>query len=266
MNINKIHRMWWLVAAVAVGLLAWASPAQAQINTEKLRTKKVRDGVHGFFEGSILWQTGNTDQLQAGVGARLEYNYKIHSPFLQGIYKLGQKSKEKYEHDGFLHARWPAMWHKRVGSELFGQLQFDEFKRLEMRTLAGAGVRVAAVLHKIVELYVGTGYMFEYEKLDLEETDPPDPHPSVTKHHRWTSYVSVRVDVTKWVKITTITYVQPRFDQMDDIRVLEDLSLTLTIYKKLKLVLSFVLDYDSDPPQEVSKLNTQLITKLRFSF
>lgn len=266
MNTKMIRKTCWSLAALVGILLGRAAPARAQINTESLRTEKVQPGVHGFFEGSLLWQRGNTDLLQAGLGARLEYNYKIHNPFLQGTYALGQKFNEKFLHNGFLHARWPAMWHKRVGSELFTQLQFDEFKRLNLRTLIGAGVRIAAVLHKNITLYVGTGYMFEYEKLDLEQTDPPDPHPAVTKSHRWTSYLSLHFQVSTWVDITNITYAQPRFDRMDDIRVLEDLSLTLTIYKNLKLVLSFLLDYDSDPPQAVEKLDTKLITKLRFEF
>ena len=261
-----MRKLSLFMTVLVLGLVGLVGSAAAQVNTEKLRSKKRLEGVHGFFEGAVTWQTGNTELLAAGVGARIEYNYKVHHPFLQGSYLLGQKDDEKYLHNGFVHARWPAMWHPRVGSEVFTQLQFDEFKLLNLRYLAGAGVRVAALLHKIVTVHIGTGYMFEYEKLDIEETVPPDPHPNETRHHRWTSYVSLRVDISKWVKLTNIAYVQPRFDRFSDVRFLEDLSLVVTIYKKLKLVTSFVLEYDSDPPRTVEKLDTLLLTKLRFAF
>ena len=248
---------------LGLGLVALPSPAQAQVNTESMRSKKKEDGVHGFFAGALSWQTGSTNVLAATAAARLEYNYKIHHPFLQASYSMGQKDKEKFLHNGFLHARWPAMWHRRVGTELFSQLQFDEFRLLTLRALAGAGVRVAAVIHKKVSLHIGSGYMFEYERLALESTNP---HPDTTYHHRWTNYVSIRVNVSKWLTLFNVLYAQPRFDKFSDVRILEDLSFQFTVYKTLKLVLTFILEYDSDPPDTVERLNTVLLNSLKVVF
>jgi len=63
-----------------------------------------------------------------------------------------------------------------------------------------------------------------------------------------------------------VAYVQPRFDRFSDLRVLEDLAATFTVHKRLKLELSFVLGYDSDPPIEVAPLDTKLASKLKFVF
>jgi hypothetical protein len=259
--------------SLGLGLGLGAPTAQAQVNTEKLRSKKKKEGVHGFVDLSVLWQTGNTNLLQVGAGARLEYNRGVHHPFLQGSYNIGQKDDAKYLHNGFLHARWPAMWHERVGSEVFTQLEFDEFKLLELRALGGAGVRVAAVLREHFELHLGSGYMFEYEDIEKEDLGlhpmaglHDARHPEKTYHHRWTNYLSLRVDVKKWLRLTNIVYAQPRFDEFSDVRVLEDFSALFKVHKALKLVLNFLLEWDSDPPLEVHALNTTFTVRLRYKF
>lgn len=264
---------WWPCLAVLLALLAGGREARAQVNTEKLQALKAKPGVHGYLEGAVVWQTGNTDLLQAGIGARIEYVRGVHRPFVQATYALGQKSGERFVHNGFLHARWPAMWHRRVGSEVFAQLEFNEFKLQRLRALAGAGVRVAAILASRVHLYLGSGYMFEYEDLDLPDLALPPMaglagrrHPARTYSHRWTSYVSLRVAVSGWLTLSNVTYAQPRFDHFSDLRVLEDFAATFTVYKRLKLELNFVLSYDSDPPIEVASLDTKLVTKLKFTF
>ncbi len=265
---------WWARCLVVAALLALGAPAaRAQINTEKMRAKKKKKGLHGYVDGTVLWQTGSTNVLQAGVGARIAYFTGVHRPFLQGEYVLGAKDGDRYVHYGFLHARWPAMWHPRVGTEVFAQLEFNEFKLMQLRTLGGVGVRVAAVLSKHFELYVGSGYMFEYEDLKLEDLDLPPTaalahprHPEKTYNHRWTSYVSLRVDVTKWVMATNVVYAQPRFDDFKDVRVLEDFALSFTVYKSLKVVLAFVLDWDSEPPIEIPPLDTKLFVKVRWTY
>lgn len=263
----------WPVLVIPLAILATGRSARAQINTEKLRALKAKPGAHGYLEGGVLWQTGNTDLLQASVGARLEYVRGVHRPFLQATYALGQKSGARFVHNGFLHARWPAMWHRRVGSEVFAQLEFNEFKLQRLRALAGAGVRVAVLLRSRIHVHLGTGYMFEYEDLDLPDLDLPPMaglagrrHPARTYSHRWTSYASVRVSVSKWLSLSNVAYAQPRFDRFADLRVLEDFAATFTVYKRLKLELSFVLSYDSDPPIEVAPLDTKLLTKLKVTF
>lgn len=242
-------------------LVAYRIPAAtAQVNTEKMRTGKPAPGLHGWVEGALSWSTGNTDLLQAGAGARFEYNRGVHEPFVQGSYVLGISEGDRIAHNGFLHLRWTAMWHDRVGSELFTQYQFDDFTKLHFRALVGAGVRVGAVLHKIVEVYLGSGYMFEYEDLDIE---PANSHAKTTYHHRWTNYLTLRINVKKWLKLVNTLYAQPRFDAFDDVRVLEELGLQFTVYKDLNLVLAFGLRWDSDPPDGVDPLDTSLVTKLR---
>jgi hypothetical protein len=245
-----------------VGLaLTAATPALAQVNTERLRPRKEAAGLHGFVEGSVSWLTGNTSVLLATLGARLEYTRGVHSPFLQGSYALGAKDGSEFINAGFLHARWPAMWLRRVGTEVFTQVQFDNQLRMHLRALAGAGLRLVLVRNRRLAIYLGTGYMFEYEQLDIPATDP---HPHTTRNHRSTSYLLTWVSLSRWLKLVVTTYVQPRFDDAGDFRFLEDLTLAFDLRKdRLKLHVNFLCTYDSDPPSQVQRVDTRLVTKLK---
>ena len=161
----------FLATLVLLGNVLSISNAGAQVNTEKMRTGDPEEGFHGSFDGSVLFKTGNVTLLQVGLGTRLEYNAGIHSPYVQGSFTFGQKGEEDdvYINKGFGHLRWSAMWHERVGSELFAQVQFNEFLRLNLRLLSGACLRVGLVVDPVVEVFLGTGYMFEHEALDLPD-------------------------------------------------------------------------------------------------
>lgn len=258
------HIRW--IAALVLIVIAGAPGAEsrAQINTEAMRPTVPKDGVHGWLKGGFAWKTGNSNSFSTGWVGKLSYHRGVHTPFLQLSFNHSVALTARYENKGFAHLRWPAMWHRRVGSELFTQVEFNEFTSLIIRTLAGAGVRVAAVLHKKFELYIGTGYMFEYEELSDVEQD--DPHPDVTKYHRWTSYLSFRFIVSKWLVISNTTYIQPRFRDFGDYRFLESLSVMFKVYKMLHLQLYFMVAYDSRPPLHIYPWDTQMLTKLAIKF
>ena len=251
---------------LAFSLVLLAPTAHAQVNTEKLRTGDPAPGFSGWIDGTVNLRRGNVQLLQVGLGARLEYNTEQHFTFLQGSFNFGEKGEpsDTYVNNGFGHLRWTAMWHPRAGTELFGQLQFNEFLRLNLRVLGGVGLRVPAVVGDVFELIIGSGYMLEYEALDLAADD--SSHAATALSHRWSSYVTFKLNVQKWVALASTTYAQPRFDSFGDIRVLEEVALTVDIVTHLSLILSFTLLYDSDPPDGVETTDIGLEPKLRVTF
>jgi len=246
-----------------VALLLVPAIAHAQINTEKMRVGAGDPGVSGFLDGSLLYRSGNVDLLQAGAGLRLEYNHGIHAPFVQGDLLYGEKGETEYINRGFVHLRWTAMWHPHAGTELFSQLQFSKFKRLSLRTLGGAGLRVGLWLGDAFEAYLGTGYMIEYEALDLSAEDS---HPIEVLHHRWTNYLTLRVNVAVNLALVSTTYAQPRFDAFSDYRVLQEAALEVKLLGSFKLVESFTEAHDSRPPDGVDSTDISTKTSLRVTF
>lgn len=254
-----------LVVGIVLGSLAAGDVAKAQINTEAMRPAVPKDGVHGWLKGGVTWITGNSNSLSTALAAKVAYHKGVHTPFLQLSFGYAVAVSTRYVSKGFAHLRWPAMWHRRVGSELFSQVEFNEFNSQIVRTLVGAGVRVAPILHEKFELYVGTGYMFEYEELSDVDTTVDD-HPEVTKFHRWTSYMSFRFLISKWVTIANTTYIQPRFRDFGDYRFLESFSLIFKVYKSLHLMQFFNVAYDSRPPAHIFAWDTAVLTRLMVKF
>jgi hypothetical protein len=247
-----------------VTVLLVSAPSFSQVNTEKMRTGATKPGFGGFVDGTVLLRKGNVDLLQVGGGLRLEYNAeRIHQVFLLGNALFGENTGEVYINKAFTHLRWTGMWLDWFGTEVFTQVQQNQFIRLQLRTLAGVGVRLDLVEEKAVELVFGTGYMFEYEKLDIETSNP---HARESQNHRWTNYLTIKLNLWKSFRVVNTFYVQPRFDAFGDFRILEDFALEVDLTKRLKLVLGLSLYYDSDPPAGIKGLDTTLHNKIRVMF
>ncbi len=239
-----------------------ALPASAQINTEKLRGS-AEPGFHGWIDGSLQYRSGNAPRVVVSSGARLEYvTDEVHTTFVQGAFNYGQKGEEgdAYLNKGFGHARWTAMWHPRVGTEVFTQLQFDQFLRLSLRVLGGAGVRGEVLKTDPFSMIMGAGYMIEREDLDIDETNS---HPAETLNHRLTSYLLLRLHLTEHFSLISTTYFQPRLDEFSDYRLLEEAGLEVSLVKHLSLVAAFTMAHDADPPDGVEKTDIVIAPKLK---
>ena len=221
---------------------------------------KAEDGFFGDLKGDLTLKHGNVRMLLGEVTGRGAYQLGVHTWLVHAYGGLGSQNGERNTEATFVHARWTAMWDPWVGSELFGQLQYDAFIDLSLRTLVGAGPRFAILLEEWIELYGGTGYMLEREVLSIPQSDP---HPQRTLNHRWTSYVSFKLQFDEIVSARSVLYVQPRFDQFSDYRILEQLELQVKVAKHLALVNTFELRYDSDPPSQVRRLDLVLKVGLR---
>jgi hypothetical protein len=239
-----------------------AGAAAAQVNTETLRLGDPPEGLYGDLKADLAVKRGNTELLQLGGSGRTYYRAGVHTPlvFVRGA--VGSENDEIFEENGFVHARWTAMWLPRVGSELFGQIQYNAFIDLKFRALIGAGPRVLAVQEDWVEVYFGTGYMLEHEVLDVPATEP---HPRRTLNHRSTSYASVKVALAETLLLTNVAYFQPRWDRFQDFRALDELELQLDVNEYVAVVNTFSFRYDSEPPTTIRDFDLDLKVGVRIT-
>lgn len=264
-----------------LAVIAWPTVAGAQVNTERLRSWDV-EGFSGSADFSLNLQSGNVSLLNVGSSVRLQYATLQDAPagstrrrgedliYLIGNLSFGEKRNEQgrpretFVNNGFAHLRWTRMWIPWLGTELFGQIQYNEFIRLSRRLLGGAGLRFALVEHENAEIHVGSGYMLEYEALDIPEDDP---HPASTLFNRSTSYISIKLYLKEpAVALVNTAYVQPRFEDPADYRVIDDAEVSISITDVFSVVWAFSLRYDSKPPGGVKKLDTAFTHNLRVSF
>ncbi|MBE0591088.1 MAG: DUF481 domain-containing protein [Gemmatimonadales bacterium] len=249
-----------MLAAVALSLPTMAS---AQVNIEQLRRDSTDRGVSGSLGFDLAFRTGNVDIVKIDVATRLDYAVAHFRTFVAAGGDFGWESGNAFSSEAILHVRQVFRSEARAQPELFEQLNYDKLRALTFRAIFGGGMRFTLLRAGGSGLWFGTGYMYEREHLDLPAGAL---HPDRTSSHRWSNYVSARVGLADETGLVWTVYAQPRFDDFADIRVLADTRLVVNVSRHVGLVNSFLLRWDSGPPDEIEALDTTLRTGLRISF
>lgn len=253
-----------LVLVIGVG---WASvsspPAQAQVNIESHRRERSELGFSGTLSTDLVLRTGNVEHFRLGIRGRVDYVTARTTTFIVGRGDLGFLGDNRFNNAGLVHVRHGWAWHERVMPEAYAQVNYDEPRALDARVIVGAGARLRLAETERAGLWLGTGYMYERERLDLPDTAM---HPSRTSDHRWSNYLAGRLSAGAGLFLVATGYAQPRFDDFGDIRILTDLSLNISLTRMLSLAITFSLRYDSRPPDDIVSLDTELRNGITFVF
>ena len=279
---------WWSplpsVMGSALVVLGWLVPneAAAQVNTEALRPRIMQEGLSGNADISLGIAKGNVDFVDFGGGARFQLQ-SLRPPRPEGglrfaaqrffvaanaryAERTGQNedTPRPFVNQTFVHARWTGMWRERFGTEIFAQVQTNEFLRLRVRTLAGTGLRFELVHEEPLQVWIGTGTMLEYNRIDVAPgaLDAPSE-----LSHRSTSYVGIRSALReKSLLFQGIAYLQPTWKTPADLRALFELEALVKLTEAFSLGNTLSVLYDTRPPTSVRPTDLRLTTSLKISF
>ena len=251
-------RTRWLLLSLV------ASVASAQVNVEGLSGDAKEEGVSGELGLQLAGSRGNVDFLEVGGTLSLRKQELFDSsvqpvddapPYFRRRFVLvidrefGSLEDRRFADRGFAHARWTHMRAPRFGWDFFAQYQFDDFRRLRDRAIGGLGVRWDPLRTVETQLWMGSGYMLEHERIDVA---PAASDEAESVNHRWTSYAVVRQRLAERnVTVQNVVYVQPRIDRFADFRILEVASLGVVIAQRFELRVELEVQHDSDPPRGV---------------
>jgi hypothetical protein len=241
-----------------------ASPAAADIvNVQGALAKQPEPGWSGTIGGSLDWRTGNTRLIQVGGNSTVLYRDGrfLGLVLLRG--EIGEAEDVRFAEKAFAHLRGrvsiagPWMW------EAFAQDEYDAFRRLEARALAGTGPAVRLVNTAQLGAVLGVAYLLEYQRLDdAVAIDAGDTF----LEHRLSSYLTGTYKLDDRLATTATAYVQPRIDKPSDLHLLGELALTTQVTGRVALVSAFVIAYDESPPASIDRLDTTLKTTVTVSF
>jgi len=245
-----------------LGLMVLPAVAHGQVNTERMRAPEV-EGVRTTLGGTVALRSGNVDLFEIGGTARVDLRQGLHYAFLAGELRYGTKDETPFRDRTFGHLRYAYRLRPRLEAEGFTQLERDGFARLQLRTLVGGGLRVRVVDTETVAVFQGTTPMYEHENLDEKRLVV---HPATVSTVRWSNYLSVRLRVAEGAHLNGTVYVQPRLDDVDDVRVLHQATLGVELTDHVRLSVEFDLRYDGRPPDDVEALDLALRNGLQVSF
>jgi hypothetical protein len=255
-----------LIVAIVI---AWAAPARAQIvDVQTLIGHDVPEGASGKLDGALDWRTGSSHVVHVAGAAVARWRACDHLVFavVRGEYD------ESGPHDGplvkdvdktFEHLRYRYHVAPWLAAEAFVQHESDQFRRLRLRALGGADVRVRVAHAKTWSIHAAAGVMAEHEQL-LDDTLADAG--LRTDDLRMSTYAVAAWQLRPDVTASETIYVQPRVTDAHDVRVLEEATLVSKLSKDVSFRVSFVLAHDSRPPLATEPTDTALQSAVQLSF
>lgn len=250
---------------VAMLLAIAASSAHAQIvNVQGALARTPKPGWSGGLELAADWQTGPVDIVKVGGGASALFHT---GPWLALVLARGEYSEGedvKLAEKTFEHARARRDFDERWLWEAFLQHEYDAFRRLAVRAVAGTGPAFRISTHPRAAVVTGLAYLAELEQ--RSKLDGAADSGDRAYRHRLSAYVTGSFALSEGVTANQTTYIQPRLDARGDLMLLSETTFSSKLGKHVALINSFVVTYDADPPETVVELTTSLKIGIAVSF
>ncbi|MBN9161402.1 MAG: DUF481 domain-containing protein [Myxococcales bacterium] len=229
-------------ASLAIIVTTLSSTSSAQVNAEALRSTLKKNPTFLWLEGALVGRVGNTETMSF-AGSAADYGHA-----------RGETTVARWT----AHARYNYRLRNPIAIEALAQVQHDRFRRLAVRDLYGAGLRFELEGADDLEVFAGTTYLFEHEVL---ESIPGSPTANDI-WHRSSNYAGANLHVAPLVDVSTVTYLQPRFDRPLDFRVLSDSYVSFKITSILSARISASVWYDNRPPAGVRSYDVEIKNSL----
>ena len=248
-------------------LQAGAVAVRAQIvNIENILAGEPVEGVEAALQIGFEFKQGNSEYRRMNANGLIRWHGGHHTVqvVLGGAYRTAQDNK--VEDNALGHLRYGYELSPGLRLEALVQIQKDAFIRLQRRVLAGAGVRANILKSDDSSLSdtdegwrldCGLIIMHESELLRDSSSDPG---------LRASMLISANLNFSATASLGSQIYVQPALKDLDDVRLLCDGGLTVTVFGPLSLQLTTRLVYDSRPPVGVKKTDYLLRNTLVLTF
>lgn len=209
------------------------------------------------FSTELSNYTGNVDMVLFNAGIMGRYVNGDHLLLVVAEQAFGEKSDEKFRNKNMEHLRYLNQFSQNVALEVYGQHQFDEFRRLDIRALSGLGPRFSFLLTKEFEVAFGSSYFYEYNR--YSEGDFRDSK-DINLYNRWSNYLHLDLVLDESLSFNTTFYWQPRFDKFNDYRLFNSSSLEIKLKPFLTFFITASFIYDSKPPESVENTDSTITT------
>jgi hypothetical protein len=237
------------------------APAAAQVNVEPLRNQLDNSGFGARVAGSVTSYAGNTQGVIFGSAGSTGARTGRHLGFLALSGDYARLNHVVSVAKWFAHARHNYELSDALWWEAFGQLESDRFRRVVFRRLLGTGPRVQLFDSEALQVFYGAAYMHEHSDLDSDQAEPGQG-----TAHRFSNYASVTLRAHRKIVLTSVNYVQPRFDAPSDIKLLNVTQVDFEIAGMLHSRIDVTLRYDSVGPTNLSRTDLEVKNALEVVF
>ncbi len=226
-------------------LLCFHSGAQVvNIESQRMHTDSVRRS--GEFNFDYSYSNVNSKSLSI-FNSSLSLQQKSKDLktiwLILGSAELSKAKNDDFENASFLHLRYNRKLNPFIRWEVFTQIQSNLPIGVRFRYLAGTGPRFKLLSSKNFNLYLGTLYMYEYEKI----VGTAITHKQFNRSSSYCSFSFMFPQVHG--EIISTTYYQPSLANFSDFRIFTENRLEFGLSKRLKMQTTFRYFFDSEPPK-----------------
>jgi putative salt-induced outer membrane protein YdiY len=251
------------LALVLTALLtggAFVPTADAQIVNTLRRWSDAEPGWDGDVQARFALARGNTEYLEFAGGASLQFVSERHRVRGFTNASVRRASGEKIAESVTTHLRHNYRLTPAFSTLVFLQHSSDPFRRIDSRTLAGAGTRIDLVREEAWEGSIGFSAMYEGESF----TD--DPSGLHQEEFRGSFFASAVGRVTETLRLDLSAFYQPLFSDWGDDRLFIASTMRVDVVGELDLVVRFDLQRESRPPVGVEPTDLSLSTGFVLDF
>ena len=195
------------------------------------------------------------------------YVSKRHAYILVNSIEYQSASNATPFSTGYTHFRINFSRKHKVSYETYAQIQYDELRRMRLRTLTGGGIRFTAIDEDGFDVHLGTGVMYEIEKWRRIENDPESDF--YKEMPKLSNYIGVEFGLSKHVKLNLWGLYQTGYDAQDAItrnRYAAEASLNFIVSKRMVWMNRFSYFYDEQPVIAINSAFYQIMNGLRITF
>ncbi len=251
---------------VSLVLLGWSVPVHGQIiNVQSYMFQKKSQGFHWTVAGAGDYRRGTVEYTKYNISSAATANLGRHTVLLFGGYEFAENRGVDYINTHLEHFRYRFRLNSWLYVEAFLQHEYNEFKRLTLRAIGGAGPSISVPLSKKVQLVAGSSYMYEVNEYSNsgggvvygDSGESP-------RFNRWNNYMMLHSTVRKGVRIIGSAYYQPDILDFGNFLFLAELSIEVDLNKWLKISLTGSVAHNSEPPETIEKTDTRVIGAIGF--
>jgi len=195
------------------------------------------------------------------------YVSKQHAYILVNAIEYQSASNSAPFSTGYTHFRINFRRQHKISYETYAQIQYDEIRRMRLRTLVGGGIRFTAIDEEGFDIHLGSGVMYEVERWRRTENDPTSDF--YKEMPKLSNYVGVEFTLSPHVKLNLWGLYQTGYDTQDAIarnRYAAEASLNFIVNKRITWMNRFAYFYDAQPVIEINPAFYQIMNGLRITF
>lgn len=217
--------------------------------------------IHLKWTGNVTvaanLQSGNTDRTNASVGADAVRKTVQDRYSLKYLFNYAEEDDATTARNTYGTGKYDHFFTEKYYGYLSAELLNDEFKDLNLRTVVGPGAGYQIWDDQVKELLVEGGVSYFSEDLDEGKDDD------------WiTGRVSGDLKYTYREKIVIgeQIIIYPALEDTGEFQLRNEVSLSSALYAGWSLKLANILEYDSEPPEDVDKSDWNWLLGLQYGF